>query len=54
MKNKKMEPLSQKVMKKVIQVTVGSTLLEWPPICLTFDYQPYRPNKVLPKPRNEK
>src|SRR5699024_12569895 len=30
---------SQKVMKKAIQLSVGSTLLEWPPFCLTFDYQ---------------
>lgn len=54
MKNEKNESLSQKVMKKAIQVSIGSTLLEWPPICLTFDYQPHRPEKPLPKLRDEK
>lgn len=45
---------SQKVMKKAIQLSVGSTLLEWPPFCLTFDYQPHRPEKPLPKPQDKK
>lgn len=46
--------LSQKVMKKAIQVSLGSMLLEWPPHCYFFDYQPYRPEKPLPKLQDKK
>ena len=48
MKTEKNVSQAQKLMKKAIQVSFGSSLLEWPPHCYLFDYQPHRPEKALP------
>ncbi len=54
MKTEKKASYAQKVMKKAIQVSLGSTLLEWPPHCYLFDYQPHRPEKPLPSLQDNK
>lgn len=53
MKTEKQILISQKLMKKAIQVSLGSVLVEWPPHCYLFDYQPHRPEKPLPKMQGE-
>lgn len=54
MKTEKSISFSEKVMKKAIQTSLQSVLLEWPPRCYFFDYQPHRPEKSLPKPQDKK
>ena len=54
MKTEKSISFSEKVMRKAIQTSLQSVLLEWPPRCYFFDYQPHRPEKPLPKPQDKK
>lgn len=44
MKVSKERSWTEKVAKKAIQVSFLDELLEWPPKCMLFDYQPKRPN----------
>lgn len=53
MKTEKQISIPQKLMKKAIQVSLSSVLVEWPPHCYLFDYQPHRPEKPLPKMKGE-
>lgn len=47
MKKQSKAVVSQKLIKKIIRVSFMGELLEWPPRCYTFDYQPLRPNKPI-------